>query len=550
MDDKDLEATYLDEMQALERFRIAYAGAHPNAPLHRDDPDVARMVEAIAFFSARARVAASTRLDDALVRLFRATFDELLRPAPAACLFKATANGRLVEFAELPSETTVLARLPGAGPIGEDRLYRFTTLRPVRLIPASLEAVDMLRRGPLGTRIAVRFEARFPRNEPLGRIALHINHLGDFASSNQIIHALETNLLGVSIVYDQRASSDSIGTPCTARFGEPSLSDPRGEPIANALERERLYFRLPQQAQFLEIDVPPSGRPWTRFTLCIDVGPKWPAALRLSTEMLHMGVIAGVNRMREFALMLNEDGTKVRHQVLPQATDRSVRPMAVLSVNRLTKDGFEPLENGSIRGASAAWEGFSSGSLTDRRAYVEVALPGAFENPEQLAVDAYWFQPELNDVDGLDLDVSLASRFVEGLDWTLLSTITKSVASSFENDRESVLRLLAMRQEPELRTEDLRFLLRALSADSQQPFARFVDALSNVTTTAKPFARHASGLKLVVTTEFEGLDGSSTPFLDTFGRALTRVLRAWSPQEVVEVNLVLRNLELRRSYTP
>jgi hypothetical protein len=148
--------------------------------------------------------------------------------------------------------------------------------------------------------------------------------------------------------------------------------------------------------------------------------------------MIHTGVVAGVNRVRDFALMLNEDGTKVRHQVLPQGPDRSVRPMAVLSVNRLTKDGFEPLENGSIRGSSAAWEGFSSGSLGDRRSFVEVALPGAFENPEQLAVDAYWFQPELNDVNGLALDISLASRFVEGVDWSLLSTITKSTTTGPE----------------------------------------------------------------------------------------------------------------------
>ena len=550
MDDKDLEAVYLDEMQALERFRIAYAGAHPNVPLHRDDPDVARMVEAMAFFSARARRAASTRLDDALVRLFRATFDELLRPVPSACLFKAKANNRYVEVADLPSETDVLLRLPSEGPVGEDRQYRFTTLRPLRLPAARLDAVDTLRRGPLGTRITLRFESRVPRNEAVGLLPIHVNHLGDFAASNQILHALETNLVGVSIVYDARASAETIGLPCKVRFGSPSLDDPRGEPIANALERERLYFRFPQQAQFIEIATPESAAPWSRFTICIDVGPKWPSSLRLSAEMLHLGVVGAVNRIRDFAGMLDENGTKFRHPISSQVTVGGMRPMAILSVNRITKDGFSPLENGSIRGAQAAWEGTITGTLNDRRAFVEVALPGAFEKPEQLAVDAYWFQPELNDIDPLDLEPSLAGRFVEGLEWSLLSGITKTIASPFESDRESVLRLLAMRQEPEMRTEDMRFLLRTLSADAQVPFARFVDALSKVTTAAKPFARHASGLKQVITAEFEGLDSSSTPFVDTFGQALTRVLRAWAPQEVVEVNIVLRNLDLRRSYTP
>jgi type VI secretion system protein ImpG len=550
MDDKDLETVFLDEMQALERFRIAYMGAHPNVPLHRDDPDVARMIEALAFFSARARRAASTRLDDALLRLFRATFDELLRPMPPACLVKAVPNSRFVEVAELSSETDVLLRLPADNPLANDKLYRFTTLRPMRLLPAELEAVDNLRRGPLGTRIALRFESRFPRSEPLGRIAIHVSHLGDFASSATLMHALKTHIVGVSVVVDQRATADSFGVPCTYHFGEPTLDDPRGEAIPNALERERLFFRFPQQANFLEIEVPPHVREWKRFAICIDVGPKWPSSLRLSAEMLHLGVVAAVNRTHDFAVMLEEDGTTVRHPVAAQSTTDGLRPQAVLSVNRVTDIGFEPLEHGSLRGARGGWEAISTGTLKDRRAYVEVALPGTFEEPQQLAVDALWFQPEVNDVDVLALVASLASRYVEGIDWGLLGTLTKASASVFERDRESVLRLLAMRQEAELRTEDLRFLLEALGADFHEPFARIVRAIANVTTVIKPFARHATGLKLVVSVELEGLDAASIPFLDIFGHALTRVLRAWSPREVVEVHLLAQNLDLRCSYTP
>jgi type VI secretion system protein ImpG len=550
MDDTELEATFLDEMQALERFRIAYMGAHPNVPLHPDDPDVSRMIEAMAFFSARARRSASSRLDDALLRLFRATFDELLRPTPPACLVKAVPNNRFVELAELPSETDVLLRLPADNPLANDKQYRFTTLRPMRLLPADLEAVENLRRGPLGTRIALRFESRFPRSEPLGRIAIHVNHLGDFAASAILMHALETHVLGVSVVVNERATADSLGIPCTFRFGEPTLDDPRGEAIPNALERERMYFRFPQQANFLEVEVPPHVRDWKRFAICIDVGPKWPSSLRLSAEMLHLGVVAAVNRTRDFATMIEDDGTRMRHAVTPQVTTEGLKPQAILSVNRMTENGFDPLEHGSLRGVRGGWESLSTGGLVDRRAYVEVALPGSFEAPQQLAVDTLWFQPELNDVNPIQLVASLASRFVEGLDWSLLGGITKTTPSPFERDRESVLRLLAMRQEAEIRLDDLRFLLEALGADYYEPFGRFVRALASIETTIKPFARHASGLKHVVTIEFEGLDSSCTPFFDTFGRALTRVLRAWSPREVVEVNLLAPNLDLRRSHTP
>jgi type VI secretion system protein ImpG len=550
MDERELEAVYLEEMQALERFRIAYTGAHPGVPLNREDPDVARMIEAMAFFSARARRAASSRLDDALLRLFRPTFEELLRPLPATCLVKAVPNVRHVETTSLPSETDLVLRLPAPSPLADDKLFRFTTLRPIRLLPATLEGVDMLRRGPLGTRISLRFESRFPRNAPLGRIAIHVNHLGDFGASAQIIHAIAANILGVSVVVDERATSESVGVPCTFRIGAPTLDDARGEPIANAFERERLFYRRPEQMHYLEVEVPERIAHWKRFAVCIDVGPKWPSALRLTADMLHLGVVAAVNRVRDFAAMIDEDGTKFRHNVAPQATSLGLRPQAILSVNRLTKEGFEPLEHGSIRGAQGGWESSSSGDLKDRRVFLEVGLPGAFEKPEQLAVEAIWFQPGLDDVESYDLEPSLASRNVEGVGWQVVSPLTKTVASPFERDRESVLRLLAMRQQDQMRADDLRFLLRALGADSVSAFAPFVQGLSQITTTAKPFARHASGLKHVVTIDFEGLDASVTPFLDTFGHSLTRVLRAWSAHEVVEVHLQLRNLELQRSYTP
>lgn len=550
MEERDLEAVYLEEMQALERFRIAYTGAHPGVPLNREDPDVARMIEAMAFFSARARRAASSRLDDALLRLFRPTFEELLRPLPATCLVKAVPNVRHIETASLPSETDLVLRLPSPTPLADDKLFRFTTLRPIRLLPATLEGVDMLRRGPLGTRIAMRFEARFPRNEPLGRIAIHVNHLGDFGASAQIVHAIASNILAVSVVVDERATSDSVGVPCTFRMGAPTLDDARGEPIANAFERERLFFRRPEQVHYLEVEVPERVAHWKRFAICIDVGPKWPSALRLTAEMLHLGVVTAVNRVRDFAAMIDEDGTQLRHAVAPQSNQLGLRPQAILSVNRITKEGFSPLEHGSIRGAQGGWESSSTGSVNERRVFLEVGIPSAFEKPEQLAVEAIWYQPGLDEVESYDLVPSLAARNVEGVEWQVVSPLTKTAGSPFERDRESVLRLLGMRQQDHMRADDLRFLLRALGADTVSAFAPFVQALTSVTTTAKPFARHASGLKHVVTIDFEGLDSSVAPFLDTFGQSLTRVLRAWAAHEVVEVHLQLRNLELRRSYTP
>ena len=78
----ELQKAFLEEMHALDNFRMAYAAEHPSTPLDRDDPDVRRLMEAMAFFTARTRivglrngavqfdVAASAVTDEMLARLY------------------------------------------------------------------------------------------------------------------------------------------------------------------------------------------------------------------------------------------------------------------------------------------------------------------------------------------------------------------------------------------------------------------------------------------------------------------------------------------------
>lgn len=45
---------FLSEMRALEEFRQSYAARHPLARIDREDPDVRRLTEALAYFTVRA----------------------------------------------------------------------------------------------------------------------------------------------------------------------------------------------------------------------------------------------------------------------------------------------------------------------------------------------------------------------------------------------------------------------------------------------------------------------------------------------------------------
>src|SRR3569832_2795528 len=92
-----LEKAFLAELEALEKFRISYTGIYPNTPLTREDPDIRRLIEALAMFTARTRVSAERNIDQSMLRIFRQHFSFLLDPVPALVMLSATPTARYVD---------------------------------------------------------------------------------------------------------------------------------------------------------------------------------------------------------------------------------------------------------------------------------------------------------------------------------------------------------------------------------------------------------------------------------------------------------------------
>ncbi|HEY2027916.1 MAG TPA: hypothetical protein VGH20_01795, partial [Myxococcales bacterium] len=46
---------FLGEVASLERFRQRFQARHPHAPLDKEDPDLRRLIEAMAYFSVQTR---------------------------------------------------------------------------------------------------------------------------------------------------------------------------------------------------------------------------------------------------------------------------------------------------------------------------------------------------------------------------------------------------------------------------------------------------------------------------------------------------------------
>ena len=94
------------ELEALEKFRISYSGLYPSAPLAHEDPDVRRLVEAMAMFTARTRLASDEHRPELRPRLSAALLLSL-DPVPPMTMLRAMPTQRYVDVTELPLGTGV-----------------------------------------------------------------------------------------------------------------------------------------------------------------------------------------------------------------------------------------------------------------------------------------------------------------------------------------------------------------------------------------------------------------------------------------------------------
>lgn len=543
--DPELERRFLTELEALEKFRIGYVGSYPNVPLAREDPDMRRLVEALAFFTARTRLAAERTVGDSVARILRQQFAYLLSPVPAMVMLRATPTRRYVDVSTLPEGSQV--DLVSRGESGADRALHFRTLAPLRILPLEILGVDTLRDGARGWRVVIRIAAPFARNDDLNDLLLHVDYLNDLHSSLVVLHELRAHVRRVSAVWSHRIDATTPGDACELAFG-PDEPPPGGR-APHPLERVRSVLRFPQQELFVRVRGLRAPRNWRELAICIDLDAGWPATLGLNAECFHLHVVPAVNVRRDTADPVEHDGTRDSHLIRHPDASAGLVPIAIQGVYRTTKEGLEPLEPSVFGRSERTWEAIAKGKGKDRRVEVSVALPGAFEQPETVVVDATWHQPATADARAEDQKVRLGDRFVDGVDWGCFGAIAPPGEVDVDEDRQAMLDLLSIKSRRVLGLDELRVVLRALGVHRERPFAKIASKLARVASVEKPHARRGNSRKRVYELTFDDLTPSDLSRLEVLGGQLRVVLGAWSSDEVVEVVARVPNLARELRFT-
>ena len=526
--DESLYKAFLEEMNALENFRMAYASLHPGVPLDRDDPDVRRLIEAMAIFSARTRLAGTRNIISTRRRIFQQFFRYLLAPLPSMAILQAMPTAQIAEPLFFPKgfEITVSPESGGAA--------IFRTLNDLRILPISLSEFSTLLMPGKGFRLALRFRASFARSEEIGKISFFINHLNNYEASQLVLYNLKHHIKHASVVFDEKVYETTSGTPCSVSYG---IESDDGD-FSHPLQKERLFFHFPWQELFLNVHVPQPPRNWTNFTICLDLDSDWPRNLVLNQDIFQVFAIPIINLRQGMAQPVICSGMRERYTIRNTDLEYGFELHSVLGVYEVTQEGMVPVKPGILSGAAPSYE---TEELKDsqgrKRHYLNLHFSQAFQEPKTVATDALWIQPWFSETILHKLTVSPFSRSTIGLKWELLVNLVPHAENLFQDNMDGFLHFLTLTNRATLNRDDLLDILQAIGIMRQATFRKLCDLLVDVRIEkAMQQGSDLSGLlRHRYILRFREYDLSLEPLMETFLAHVENILDAWISGAKIEV---------------
>jgi type VI secretion system protein ImpG len=535
----DLYKSYLEEMQSLENFRVSYTSLHAQASIDREDPEVRRLLDAMAFFTARTRTSALRNLLATQRRLFQQYFSFLASPLPATAMVQAVVSGKLAEVVTLPRNAEIT--LTPEGRTGAT----LRTMSELRILPIRLEDVTTLLRSRSGLRIVLTFRAAHARHDDVGTLPLHVNHLDDYPASLGVLANLKKHLESASVVYDKEQVDDETpGEPCEVTYGAQAAPDEVAD-LSHPVQLVRSFFHFPQRELSLNVKVAPAHGGWTRFSICLDVDADWPRNLRLNKDMFQLFTVPVWNLKRSHAQPVLCDGTGKRFPIRYPTPQEKFQLHSVVGVYEIKEKGLQPLKPGIVTGGNGSFEIERTVEESGEVHWLKLEFPEAFTAPKKIAIDAFWYQPSFSKDAGAKLKVGLYGRSILGAAFELRGEVRPHSENPLGEDFEGMLQLLALKSKSVGYTrDDLAVLLSALGSLGQSPFRNLAAAIVEASVSRTPGSREkGGGQDHFYKMRLREPDATQIPVLETGIRQLGALLQAWTTDARVRIEATFEDAD-------
>ena len=517
---------FLEELQDLADFRLTYSLDNPNAGLEGDDPDVKRIIEALAFFGARTQVAALRSLDASSRRLYQQFFSYLLSPLAAMAMAQVKPTGHLTEVLNIPIGTEL-----GLQPDKGGRIM-FSTTRSLRILPMSLETVKQALGSEQGCRLLLTFQANYQLNEQPETVSLHINYLNDLSLSLKVWQFLKRSLTSASVQFGSY-DAELTGADCQFSLGIPPI-DIATDEWRHPMEAERYYFHFPQQELYLDLELPSAPRNWKQFTVVLDCDQPWPRQLRLNRNIFHLFTVPLVNNQRIHAQPITCDGSQERYAIRHPDPQFGFMLQKVLGVYEASEQGVLPLRPGILAGGNGSYE-IEKGPVQEGGGYLYWLVPHfpeAFEQPRILMVDALWQQPWYDQILESPYTLHAFRRQMQGVEWALLDTANPHVENNQLDNISRYIHLLTIMHHTCLNGQDISDILLALGSISKGHFQQVFNRLIEIRLDEEPYGEGSHTQQIYYLQFKPQVDGDE--LIESFVHHVGCVLNIWLANALVE----------------
>ena len=414
--DENFYQHFIEELNSLEEFRMSYSSTHKSDILVRDDPDVKRLIETMAFFSAKTKLSALRNVHLTRQRLFEQYFSFLLTPMPTMGMIQCLPTGQFVEETVLPKETEII--------ITADQKHEaiFRTTRDLKILPVILKDIELILHHKEGFRILFHFKSPYPNERQIGELSLYINHLDNYLASLRVQHTLQKHLKEVSIFFDERVREDSEGLPVEVFFGEPTDSkELTNATLSHPLQKIRSFFHFPQQELYVNFKCLETPNDWQNFTICMDMNQSWPKNFTLNKDIFQLFTVPVINLKHTMAQPVLCDGMHEKYVVRYNNPVEKFSLHSIIGVYKIEDEDMTPLQSGILGAEKETYEveHHYEGKIRTQ-SWLIINSPQSFLEPYYLAIDALWLQPWFSDKIMLDLEASLFNRNIQGTKWKLL----------------------------------------------------------------------------------------------------------------------------------
>lgn len=533
---------YQDELQALNEFVMSYSLDHKYAGLKsgqsNDDPDVLRLLESLAFFSARTQDVAQRNITSYRYRLYQQLFPYLLCPVPPFGIMRATHTGALTEsvFMERGTEF-VLENDQGSE-------YFFQTRASVHIFPIFLKEIKAKLVAGSSYTISFSIQARHIQHNAPDQLSFYIDYIGDLESSYRILGFFKNKIEKARVSYEKETSMEShwMEVP-QLEFGAKPLRIDQNDHM-HPIEVERMFLSDPRGELFLHVTLPTPTNSYSEITLEFDFIESWPKGLVLNADVFQLHCFPVVNLKKSPSNPILIDGSKTQFPILHSQPSSEFAFYKAVGVYRVDGSDLKPLVPGILKNVDGSFEIDESKVMDDGRsvAYLNVHFPSAFEYPVTVFVDSMWYQYSFLENKDRKSNIKPYSRSILGVMWDWIALPGSRISNRDLGNRDDVLlNIVYISHKRYYSYEDMLSIFDVLGPLSQGPFKKVHQAFKGL----RYELRSVQGSTLTagyvlyfMSFNWEMIDPESELF-NVFIAHLEVVLNSWSSEREIRLTLDL-----------